>query len=548
MKPFPPYSLKLHAAAFAGWMLAAVSVAIQPGAPQESASAEGRVIRGKVIRAADGQPVAGVEIRVFGAPQQAGGRTDELGAFIIRGLPPGKYGLMVVPWSGYRAPEIAVDLRSVPGIDGIVIPLRKSARVSGRIVDKSGKGWPKIRVSAVRDPGWNPWRVPDRAAASLTDDDGKFVLEGLDQGSYLLLAEPPPAHWAQKTWSTDEALPEPGRAVVPAWYPGVPERLVASPVSLASGEEKEGLQWELAESRVYCVQSKAPACPREADGAVLELTSELYLGSASMAKEILQPGQEWEVCGLAEGQYVLTATCPAPEGPPLNAIQVLEVRGQSRRIPEMELRPPISQKLSVRIEGGEKAAVPEFPSPMRIWVTPLGRPLLEFEKPMLSLTRAGPAEIGPIAGGPNLLKFRTPPGCYVASATITGRDVLRTPFEPGEDLLEIVVRCDGAELSIQTVDPEGRPFAFADVLIGRDPLPDPPAEQDLFLINSGQNGFGALSGLPPGNYRILGLPPGLTNLVNAASTFRVAIGDAERIRIEPAAKVTRRLVIRPIAR
>jgi len=544
MKPFLLHSSKLHAAAFARWVLAAAFIAILSGAPQESPSGESRFIKGKVIRAADGQPVAGVEIRVFGAPQQDGVRTDESGGFTIRGLPPGKYGLMVAPWSGYRAPEVAVDLRFLPGADGIVIPLRKSARISGRIVNKDGKPWPKIQVSALRDPGRNPWRVPDRAMAALTDEEGRFVLEGLDQGSYLLLAEPPPARWTQKSWSVDEALPEPRRAVVSAWYPGVPDRDLASPVSLAAGEEKEGLEWELAETRVYCMQSKAPACPKEADGAVLELTNELYLGSASMAKEVLQPGQAWEVCGLAEGEYVLTAVCRAPEGQELYSIHPLEVRGQSLRVPEMVLRPPMLQKLRVRVEGDEKAAAQDFPSPMRIWLTPVGRPLMLFEKPMQSLPRAGSAEIGPIAGGPNLLEFRTPPGYYVASATLAGRDVLRAPLDPGEDLLDITLRRDGAELSVQTVDSEGRTFAFADVLAGRDPFPDPPSPMDLFLANSGQNGLATLSGLPPGNYRIVGFPSGAVTIPNAAAAYRAAVGDAERIRLEPAAKITRRLVIR----
>ncbi len=526
----------------AAGLLAVVSLAAALAQPQE-APQRLRSIEGKVVRLPEQAPAEGVEIHVFGAPRPLSVRTDASGRFRIEGLSPGRYGLMTAPWSGYRAPEVPVDLRYREKIEGLMIPLRRAARISGRIRNHEGQGLASIAVSALRDPGRDAWRIPDRAAIARTDGEGRFTLEGLDQGAYLLLAEPPAPQWRLRDWSPDDPLPEPSKHAVPTYYPGVGERTLASSVALLAGEDRGGAEWELAEARTYCLQGKAPR-----DGpAALELTHDLYLGSASIAKTTLESGQAWEVCGLAPGRFVLSASKDSGAGAspvPLFAVIPVEVSDRSLRIGEFSFQTPLIQKVRVRLEKEKESEAQPFPAPLRLWIEPAGRPPFEFEKPMLAAPRPGLFELGPVAGGPSLLNLRTPPGYYAVSAAMDGADVLRKVFHPGGHPLEVVLGSDPAELLVQTVDEKGRPVGYAAVLLGRDPFPDYPWAADLFVSESDQDGVASLSGIPPGRYRVLALPSGTANLVNGATLFRSSFGDAERIELSARGRHSIRATVR----
>lgn len=521
-------------------VLALAAGLTQPPEPSQSL----RTIEGRVIRLPDQAPAEGVEIHVFGAPKPQPVRTDSSGRFRIEGLPPGRYGLMVAPWSGYRAPEVPVDLRYREKIEGLVIPLRKAARLSGRIRDRAGQGVPSIRISALRDPGRDVWKLPDRAIAAATDQEGNFVLDGLDQGAYLLLAEPPAPQWRLRNWAPDDPLPDPSRRLTPTFYPGVEDRALASSIAVLAGEERGGLEWELVEARTYCLQGRAPQ-----DGPVsVELTSGLYLGAASIAKTALEPGQAWEVCGLPQGHYVLNSSRKEAQSTPLFAVIPIDISDRSARIEAIPFHTPLTQKVRIRVENEKEDEAQDFPAPLRLWIEPLGRPLFEFEKPMMTAQRPGSFELGPVAGGPSLLQFRTPPGYYAVSADIYGADALRSVFHPGEHALELLLGRNAAELSVQTVDDKGQPAGYVFVLLGRDPFPDYPSAADLFVSESDQGGSVVITGIPPGRYRLIALPSGAANLVNAASVFRSRSSGAERIEFSPKERRTARATVRSSSR
>ncbi len=499
-----------------------------------------RTIEGKVILLPEQTPAEGVEIHVFGAPQPQSVRTDASGRFRIEGLPAGRYGLMVAPWSGYRAPEVPVDLRHRERIEGLVIPLRKTARLAGRIRNRAGQGVASIRVSALRDPGRDAWKLPDRAMFAVTDEQGRFVLEGLDQDAYLLLAEPPAPEWRLRNWTTEDPLPEPSRRFVPSFYPGVEERAMAGSVALLAGEDRGGLEWELVEARTYCLQGRAPR-----DGPVtVELTRGLYLGAASIVQTALEPGQAWEVCGLPEGHYILNVLKTGEQSSPLFSVIPIDISGRSVRLEAISFRTPLLLKANIRVEDEPESEARDFPAPLRLWIEPLGRPQFPFEKPMLTVQRPGSFELGPLAGGPSLLGLRTPPGYYAVSASAGGADALRSVFHPGEHALELVLGRSAAELSVQTLDDKGQPVGYATILVGRDPFPDSPSAADLFFGQSDQDGAAAITGIPPGRYRLIALPPGAANLVNAASVFRARWSDAERIELSPMGKHAVRATVR----
>lgn len=521
-------------------VLALAAALAQPPEPSQPL----RTIEGRVIRLPEQAPAEGVEIHVFGAPTAQSVRTDSSGRFRIEGLPAGRYGLMVAPWSGWRAPEVPVDLRYRERIEGLVIPLRKAARLAGRIRNRAGQGVPSIRISALRDPGRDAWKLPDRAMAAVTDQQGDFVLEGLDQGAYLLLAEPPAPEWKLRNWTPGDPLPEPSRRLAPTFYPGVEDRGLAASIALLAGEERGGLEWELVEARAYCLQGRAPK-----DGPVsVELTRGLYLGAASIAKTALEPGQGWEVCGLPQGHYVLNAFRKEAESAPLFAVIPIDISDRSVRIEAIPFQNPLTQKIRIRVENEKEGEAQDFPAPLRLWIEPLGRPQFEFEKPAFTARRPSSFELGPVAGGPSILEIRTPPGYYAVSANIGGADALRSVFHPGEHALELVLARGAAEIQVQTLDEKGRPVGYASILLGRDPFPDYPSSGDLFFSESDQDGAATITGVPPGRYRLIALPSGAANLVNAASMFRSRFSDAERVEVRPKERRTAQAMVRRSSR
>lgn len=136
--------------------------------------------------------------RFFGAT----GASDETradGSFEVRGLEPGSYELLVV--SGREA----IELRgaSTPG-GGLPVVIEGSeeqagleiavdftrGQIAGLVVDDAGTTLADVWVSPkrIKDDGSRtpPWNAPKPA---LTDFDGRFVLDGLDEGTYELAAE-----------------------------------------------------------------------------------------------------------------------------------------------------------------------------------------------------------------------------------------------------------------------------------------------------------------------------------------------------------------------
>jgi hypothetical protein len=104
----------------------------------------GASLRGRVISAESGLPVAGVELRAepFGAQPESLGerpRSDERGSFAIEGLEPGSY-LVTALGSGLRGQsEAPYELSLGAVIDEIEIAVRAVARVSGRVLQSDGQ-------------------------------------------------------------------------------------------------------------------------------------------------------------------------------------------------------------------------------------------------------------------------------------------------------------------------------------------------------------------------------------------------------------------------
>ncbi len=161
-------------------------------------------ITGVVIDAVSNAPVPGAELFAFpadGGWASGWGRSDENGRYFVTGLPSGSYYIEAraqnfIPqfYDGARfldeATTIAVaDADTVEHID---FALLEGGRIAGRVTGKDGSPLAGVTVTA-----YIPYRFEDSTGVvtkpsgfgyGATDEEGRYVLRGLESGDYVVAA------------------------------------------------------------------------------------------------------------------------------------------------------------------------------------------------------------------------------------------------------------------------------------------------------------------------------------------------------------------------
>ncbi|MEM8885189.1 MAG: sigma-70 family RNA polymerase sigma factor [Planctomycetota bacterium] len=146
----------------------------------------GRTFRGR-LRTADDKPLAHALVGRSGGSNEGDGwtRTDENGAFALRGLPPGTYGL-VLRQDGWELtePKARYDLTSDRDVEARVQP-QHDGRIAGIVVDQHGEPFPLEATPTVTA---KPVGTDDRGQwhHALCAPNGRFVLTHLGDGPHTL--------------------------------------------------------------------------------------------------------------------------------------------------------------------------------------------------------------------------------------------------------------------------------------------------------------------------------------------------------------------------
>lgn len=114
-------------------------------------------------------------------------RSEADGSFTIRGLPQGYYGLAAtLDGYGYgRVPR--VETNSAP----VEVVLPKKGGVSGRVTDAGGAPIAQFTLELMRSRSQLDQLGPTELSWNLSDASGAYRLEGLDPGTFVLLARAP---------------------------------------------------------------------------------------------------------------------------------------------------------------------------------------------------------------------------------------------------------------------------------------------------------------------------------------------------------------------
>ena len=209
-------------------------------------------IRGRVIAADNGRPLARAKVALLSAA--APGRplmttsTNSQGNYDLHDVPPGSYfvsaargGYLELQYGQRRARErgLSVDVKPGETIGRIDIALARGGVLAGRIVDENGEPYPGVTVTAWQARYQEGRRVPFPAGIGRTDDLGAYRIPGLQPGSYTVSTLSP------ETWrkAKNEKL-----GYAPSYYPGGGAEQAAQ-IAIEPGQQRMTLDFALTAAR-----------------------------------------------------------------------------------------------------------------------------------------------------------------------------------------------------------------------------------------------------------------------------------------------------------
>lgn len=583
--------------------------------PAPDAPADTGLIIGQVVDAQSGEGVGG--ILVYVTPTISGPRrvliADSKGRFYFPGLPPGRFSIGTTGLSDTSASRSAtalgqvIDVGDGEVVSGVRVGVLRYASATGTVVDDAGDPVVGAGVVAFRAVFRRSGLGYDVAGTAQTDDRGVFQHARLRPGDYLFCAcDYGPLPLDAGVMATLGAEPtnllaaeERGlrmgvnaverdssfRTYTKAFHPVGSSVELAAPVTLASGEDRQGVNIQTTAVPSLALSGRVTGMTGPLSSGSVRLgpvdqLSGLVLGSVVPTE--VQPDGRFRFWGVAPGDYLLTVRHRPSTGTGTldgAALAVLGARGQAlkraatskpvalggQEVAEIQvsignrdltnLEVPIQGSVSLK---GRVVFAGGTPQPTAAELTRVSIALealsASTNSPLRtarsSLSESGTFALPGVPPGPygvsitTTAEFRT-----VSSVTVEGRDVTDQALEVGpEGLGEIVVTLSDTPLTTLSGhaavqhDPDGR--AMMVVSFPKDPRywPSAGAARRRFRDASiDQKGGFEITGLPPDEYylalvenridMIWQTPDRLNELARTATTVTVLPGANPRVEI-----------------
>lgn len=524
------------------------------------------------VATADGQPVTVVY-------------TDAEGRFLAPGLAAGRYVVVATKPAFVRAPYGArrydrpatpITLADGQQLSNLTIALARGAVITGTVTD-DGQPIPGVlvRVSQFRMAGGERTLVPvaqtGGPTSAQTDDRGAYRIFGLPAGEYVVSASPRPlaggdvrqmtpadiqsvrqAIQTMSSAATNPATRPPDPVTVAytnVYYPGTTIPTSATPLAVAAGEERGGIDLAMQLVRTAHVDGVV-VTPAGVPPPSVQLL--LVAGGAaapgammiSINRAVPGPDGRFSFTGVAPGPYTISARATVQGGNGANA-NVGAGRGGLATMPPV---PPGAQgpqlwgQVDVSVNGDNVSGVsvtlqPGMTVSGRIAVEGAGVDTPDLTRARVSLAPATTGN-GVMIGGAFLLEEKAGgpgsmidaashftltgvvPGRYLLaaslsspqanwtakSAIIKGHDALDVPFDvaPNEDLTNAIVTFTNVtqEVSGHLRDASGRPATDYTIVLF-------PADRALWTstrrvrtARPGTDGQFVIDNVPAGDYRL----------------------------------------------
>jgi len=484
---------------------------------------------GRVVEAGSENGIAAAEVTVMVTGVSSAARrvltTSENGDFLIEGIPGGAYAITVakqewMPGAVGRlrpnGPSRPIILAADERRTGVVMPMWRPAVISGVVRDERNEPLAGTRVQIFTRAFYAgvPRLVRTGGAAALTDSHGLYRVSGLAPGDYVVAINIPPRGGliAQSD----------GFAYQPSFFPAtmVPEQALV--MTLASGEERPGVDFEARSSPAFSVSGVAVIDDLVAAdttvalipviGGAIELTPELQTGPVDSGAFRFER--------VAAGDYVLrvvagladkTATPHVANGTAWAEARISVV---DRPVADLKIALQRGFRVTGSVQFTGTSPVPVIdPIPgLHVSLTPADGVSDRFT--FVSVDARGRFATDGIIPGRYVFEMAGTAnlgGWSLASAMYRGVDITDEPLELNDDVSEIVVTFTDhpTRVSGRVTAASGAPNRDATVMLfptddhawtlrGRFP-------RRLRNVRASTDGSYALVNLPPGPYFLVAL-------------------------------------------
>ncbi len=466
-------------------------------------------VKGVVTDAADFHHLAGMEVALScpGAATQLT-VTDDTGSFEFHSKPrPGCY-VMATLGKGYLATRVQLSV-TPPGSD-VTVRMQKGAALAGTL--RQSDGTPvrngKVCLQQERVVRGRPTLGSFRIA--FTDDEGRFHLGGLMDGTYILYAVPPVKSFDEYRKVKAES-DEPKLDNVLTYYGQTLSANDSVPITIENHNSAENMDIQLIKARTGCVfttlSSRETLKPGSWVAVVLWQASPMSQNRIAMGRfhSLVRTG----ACGIPPGLYVLEGFTENPEGEGLYGMdQVSITRPGAVEVPTLDLVQPSSINGEIVIESGSAfshESAPRDLSSVDIELQPTDRIKTAAEQLRATVQSDG-VFIVPraIIGDQYWVNVKNlPKPLYVKRAEVLGRDAYGEPFPSGTGDLKITLGRDGVTLT-GTVTDGSKAIGGAKVILLDRAAHSAPAPNQLLTAQADANGRFQFECVAPHEYLIAG--------------------------------------------
>lgn len=496
--------------------LAAI-VAVQSAQVPAPSADTGR-IAGVVTRGDTGQPLEGAMLRLVRWDGGLGRqfppvRSDAEGRFVVEKLPAGDYALMfsaegfVSLEYGQRRPQ--EPPRRIPLSEGqhlanVQMTLPRTVAIEGRLFDEFGDPAPGMTVQIARvQYAAGKHRLMPAGTGIPTDDLGRFRIFNLPPGEYYLVALSGP--FAGADGAAGFAL---------TYFPGTSNPQDAQAVTVGVGEDVTGVSFSLTSapmSTITGVTTDAAGTPMQSELMLLP-TSGGDVRAIIMSRIQTTPAGSFQFRNVAAGAYVLQAYGRPVGGgnlarSPFGATQVT-VDGDLRDV-VVKIATGATLRGRIVLDGDGPHPAPDrvhvFPAPVNFATGPVGGGPPDsvtnadwtFETKNMNGTRVVRANVGAA-------------GWVLKQVTRDGVDITDRPIEfSGDDVNGIEVTLTNRVATVTgTVTDGNAPVSESSVLLfAEDPAKWVFPSRHLATVRPDAKGAFRVTGLPPGDYLAIAVPP-----------------------------------------
>ena len=476
--------------------------AFQPQNPQPARTAR---IRGRVVAADTGVPIANATVEARGGGSIGTALTDEQGRYEIVGLNTGRFTLTASK-VGYVATAFGqsrpgqsgrwIDIAQGQVIDGIDIRVLIGGVIVVRVIDEAGAPVPMTTVEALRRLGGrSDWQTVGPAGPFIrmleTDDRGETRLSGLAPGEYFLRAS-----IQQAALVSGIRPPGPGRLFVPTFFPGSTAVTDALAVEVRAAQEVP-VTLQLVAARSATITGRFVG-PDEALARGVTISLRPVQGSPIGVAVRATNRSEFEAT-VMPGEYVLTGTT-APLQNRYHALVNLSVQGDiSDLVVPLTLGGVLTGQIitdtgTISDAAGASRSLALVPAPGTPSISPGSATVFNDWNFQVS---------GIV--GTYLIRSTPGPGWFLKSVLLGDTDITDTPIEITDgrriDGVTVVITQKQTQLTGVVTDAQRRPVGdFVVLLFPEESRFWIPASRFIRTGQPGLNGEFSIRGLPPGRY------------------------------------------------